>query len=569
MKHKPSKLAQFFHLILLYWRSKDKSVKASIFYFLLSVALVVFVVVTNVLLNTLSGRLFNSIQDYYLRGILHAILSMLVLFVLFAIFSAYQGYFFALMRIRWRNWLTHYFISRWLNSRAYYQIETFGSAVDNADQRISDDIAQIINISSDLLLGLLNAVLSMVSFAVILWSLSTPLLIPLGHNHHFTLHGDMLWFALLYSIVTTVITFKIGRPLINLSFMQQRFEAFFRFNLMRIREHSEQIALYQAETFEKEHLQTRFNDVIVNFISIARRERLLALFTGLIGYLANFVPTLLALPGYFARKYQMGGISQITQAFSVVSNALNFFISNYTSIASIAATSARLQLLMDQSEPDGQHFEDKPYAKLQLEYIKAPEIMLKHLTAYKPDGSLLFSDLNETFKQGEHTLIMGPSGVGKSTLLRIICGIWPFAEGCLQKPQSTIWFIPQKPYLPEGSIIELMSFPDPGLCVPAKIEAALGAVGLAALLHNPAPVNWSHALSLGEQQRLAFARVLLHRPDWLLVDEATSHLDEANEALVYRLIHQELPHTTIISVGHRSTLKALHRKTIVLAGAQV
>ncbi len=557
-------LTNFFHLIFLYWRSKDKTVKTSLVYFFLSIALVIAVVFLNVYFNKLNGMLMDAIQNYDLHTLLHVILICIILFAIFTIFSAYQNYFYALMQIRWRNWLTNYFVTRWLSSRAYYQIETFGSEVDNADQRISDDINELINVFAGLTLGVVQAILSLTTFSVILWSLSTPLDIPLSHGRIFTIHGDMLWFAVIYSLTTTFITFKIGRPLINLSFMQQRFEAFFRFNLMRIRENSEQIALYQAEPFEKQHLQLRFNNIIDNFIAIAKRERLLGLFTNLISIIASFVPTLLALPGYFARKYAMGGIWQIIQAFSVVSTSLNFFISNYTQLAGLTATFKRLQLLLDQSDHTTQANKPSFSAKLQLEYTSCSDLILKNLNLFKPDGIPLLQQLNYTFRQGEHTLVMGRSGIGKSTLLRTIAGIWPFAIGTIYKPNAKIWFIPQKPYLPQGTIYDLMTFPDPTLFDEAAIKETLSLVNMGHLLNNPAPVNWSHALSLGEQQRLAFARVILHKPDWLLLDEATSHLDEPSETALYKLLQQQLPKLTIISVGHRSSLKSLHHQVLTL-----
>lgn len=551
---------QFFQLIFLYWRSRNRSVKISAFYFALSILLVIFVVCANVYLNKLSGNLTNGIQNYDMPIILKTVVIMIALFLVYSVFAAYQDYFYALMRIRWRNWLTSHLIQKWLISKAYYQIETFGSTIDNADQRISEDIAGLVNIFSDLTLGLFNAVLSFGSFAVILWSLSVPITVPLGHGHQIKIYGDMLWFAILYSVVTTFITFKLGRPLINLSFMQQRFEAFFRFNLMRIRENSEQIALYHAEPFEKQSLQTRFNDVINNFIAIAKRVRLLSLFTTLITSIAQFIPTLLALPGYFARKYGMGGITQIGQAFTVVSRSLDFFIVNYVQVASIVATAERLQLLIKESN-QAAHFKSLDYSHLETLPAKH-EIAFKKVTLYKPTGEILLKNLDFQFKQGEHTLIMGRSGIGKSTILRTIAGIWPFATGTLKKPESKIWFIPQKPYLPQGSIRDLMAFPDPGLYDEEQIREALEAVGLSRLFQDYSVINWSNTLSLGEQQRLAFARVLLHKPDWLLLDEATSSLDETSEAELYTVLTQKLPKMTLISVGHRSTLKELHQRVL-------
>lgn len=553
----------FFTMIFLYWRSKDPSVKTSALYFILSIALVFVAVAANVSMVKISGAMMDSIQNYDLPKFLHIVLILVILYVVFSILSAYQGYFFSLMQIRWRNWLTSHLTNRWLISKAYYQIETFGSTIDNPDQRISDDIGSLIYIFSNLFLGLVGATLTLSSFAVVLWQLSTPVNVPIGHGHYFILQGDMFWAALVYSLFTTYVTFKIGRPLIRLNFMQQRFEAFFRFNLMRIRENSEQIALYQAEPYEKKSLQTKFDDIINNFIAIAKRQRLLNLFTTMIGYLVSLVPTLLALPGYFARKYQIGGITQVLQAFGSVSDSLSYFIINYTQLASILATAERLQLLTYESEKASKPW-SLPYTKLKTIYSKDTMIQLKDLTLYKPQGEVLIAALNEQFKKGEHTLVMGPSGIGKSTLLRAISGIWPFATGTITKPNNKIWFIPQKPYLAQGSIRELMAFPDPTLYDEKKIQAALEAVGLGKLFDSHLSTNWNNTLSLGEQQRLALARVLIHQPDWLLLDEATSSLDEDSETMLYQLLQKQLPDMTIISVGHRSRLKELHCKVIFL-----
>ncbi len=506
----------------------------------------------------------NAIQDYNLHAILHLTLVAVIIFIAYTIFNAFQDYFYGLMQIRWRNWLTTYFVAKWMTSQAYYTIETFSRPIDNVDQRISEDIRQIISIFSGLTLGLFNAILSMASFAVILWTLSTPVNIPLPYGHHFVLYGDMIWFSLIYSVINTYLTFKIGRPLIQLSFQQQRFEAFFRYHLMRVRENAEQIALYKAEHFEQGALQNKFSQIVDNFICIIKRQRLLSLFTNLVSISASFVPTLLALPGYFAHKYKIGGISQIIQAFSVVNNALTFFINNYMQIAVIAATAGRLQQLSDESLRATQSPE-LPYSSLQTHYHHQPLLRLQDVSLYKPDNQKLVAHLNIDFKAGEHTLIMGPSGIGKSTLLRTIAGIWPYASGNLFKPEASFWFVPQKPYLPEGTLRDIMIFPDPSVYDEAKIIAALNAVQLGELIPQlSVHANYAQKLSLGEQQRLAFARLLIHQPQWILLDEASSSLDETAEAELYQLLHHQLPGSTLISVGHRSTLERLHQRKIIL-----
>lgn len=550
----------FKRLILLYWFSRDPTVRLSFLFLILSIALVILVVGTNVFLNQLSGNFMSAIQHYELAKVIHYSITLLILYVVFSLLSAYQDYVFALMQIRWRNWLTHYCITHWLNRQNYYQVETFPAKIDNPDQRISEDVINLINIFSNLILGVLNSILTIASFAVILWSLSSPLKVSLL-GHHYIIYGDMLWAAVIYSIISTFLTFIVGHPIINLSFWQQRFEAFFRYNLVRIRENCEAIAMYHGENKEHLTLTQKFNKVVGNFITLARRQRRLSIVTNLISYINNLLPTLIALPGYFAKRYDLGGVSRITQAFNVVSDALGFFITNYIQIAQIIATSQRLHALLalngvpkDLTAPQDIHI------KYQNKKLSLIDVCL-----YKPSGELMSGPLKETINAGDHTLIMGPSGAGKSTLLRTISGIWPFASGTIVKPNEELLFIPQKPYLPEGSLRDVLVFPTISDYKEERLKDILTEVQLAHLVPMlNETVNWSQKLSLGEQQRLSFARALLHEPKWLLLDEATSAVDEALETLLYQLLLTHLPETTLISVGHRSTLKVFHGRILNL-----
>lgn len=551
----------FKKLILLYWTSRDTTVKLSFMFLILSIALVILVVGTNVFLNQLSGNFMSAIQHYELYKIIHYSIILLILYIVFSLLSAYQGYVFALMQIRWRNWFTHYCVTHWLNQQNFYQVETFPAKIDNPDQRISEDVNNLIIIFSNLILGVLSSILTIISFAVILWSLSSPVPISI-HGHSFIIHGDMLWAAIIYSIVSTFLTFIVGHPIINLSFWQQRFEAYFRYNLVRIRENCEAIAMYHGENNEHKTLTQKFNRVVGNFITLARRQRRLNIVTSLISYINNLLPTIIALPGYFARLYDLGGISRITQAFNVVSDALGFFITNYVQIAQIIATSQRLHALLSLN---GSPIDTKAPQNVKIKY-QNKKLSAQNLKLYKPTGELLCGPLNFIINAGEHTLIMGPSGSGKSTLLRTISGIWPFASGTIIKPNEELLFIPQKPYLPEGNLRDVLVFPAISDYDEERIKTILTDVHLAHLLpllnEN---INWSQKLSLGEQQRLSFARALLHEPRWLLLDEATSAMDEELETHLYQLLLTRLTKTTLISVGHRSTLKAFHTKVLTLS----
>jgi vitamin B12/bleomycin/antimicrobial peptide transport system ATP-binding/permease protein len=560
MAHEHISRKEFRKLVMLYWRSGDASVKKSLLFLFLSMGLVVLSVGTNVYLNQLGGAFMSAIQQYQPEKITHFAIILVAVFVTFSLLGAYQGYVFSLMQIRWRNWLTQHCVAHWLGQRNFYQLETFGSDIDNPDQRIAQDVATLVNIFSALILAVLNSVLTLVSFAVILWNLSTPFKIPLG-GHHLTIYGDMLWIALIYSVFSTYATFVVGRPIINLSFWQQRYEAFFRYNLVRIRENCEAIAMYHGEDREHAGLKQKFSDVITNFIALAKKQRRLDIVTGVINYSNNLMPTLVALPGYFAKRYDMGGISRISQAFGVVSNALGVFITNYVQIAQIIATSQRLQSLLA-LEGAAKKVEGGP--ALAIKYQRGA-LSAEGLELYRPNGDLLHPVLNFAIRAGEHTLITGASGVGKSTLLRTIAGIWPFAKGTLVLPEGELLFVPQKPYLPEGSLRDVLIFPKLENYDEEKIKATLVDVHLAHLVPQLGEnINWSQKLSLGEQQRLSFARALLQQPSWLLLDEATSAMDEGLEIALYQLLFERLPNTTVISVAHRSTLREMHAYVLSL-----
>src|SRR6185437_7217643 len=476
--------------------------------------------------------------------------------VVFFITCAVLAYYFRkILEIRWRRWLTSYYLDKWFTSKAYYKTKFLSEVSDNPDQRISEDINSFIVLFMDVSIGLINSVVTLCSFSVILWTLSGPLKFMLG-SHHIVIPGYMLWVAILYAIVGTYITFKIGRPLIKLQYQQQAYEADFRFGLMRVREYSENIAFYNGEPQEKGELTKRFTNVVNNFVSIIYRQLKIDIFS--IGYdrVANIFPILVAAPRYFAKTIKIGDLMQIAGAFGHVQGALSYFIDAYTSLSGWRAVMDRLygfQMAIENAE------------KLDGLSMKANNsyLTLNQVDINQPNGNSLAKNINFNLESGDSLLIKGRSGIGKTTLLRTIAGLWHFAKGNIyQKPDLRSIFIAQKPYLPIGTLKNAICYPQtedlPDNTALSKLLAKCSLANLSAHLDDFA--DWGNTLSVGEQQRIAFCRILINKPDIIYLDEATSALDEETEELMYGLIKAELPKSVIVSVGHRSTVAKWHNQ---------
>ena len=552
----------FKRLAIPYWKSEDKwrayALLATIVAF--NLGMVYFLVQINLWYK----QFYNVLQTLNKAAFLPAILRFCLLAAAYILLAVYMLYLSQMLQIRWRNWLTDKYLKEWLNHKAYYRINFDGAATDNPDQRISEDINSYIEQTINLGTSLLNSVASLFSFLGILWVLSGSLPIPLG-THSFTLPGYMVWASLVYSVLGTWLTIRVGNPLVRLNFDQQRYEADFRFSMVRVRENSESIALYGGEGREQTHLMGRFENLLGNFWKIMKRQKRLSWVTNSYSQAAVIFPLLMAAPRFFSRHMDLGGLMQTVDAFGQVQGSLSFLVTSYATIASWHAVINRLlgfSRTMDRLETK----ELLPGARC----LCAPDktIKIESFNVALPDGTLLVRDLQLDIEAGAHLLITGPSGCGKSTLIRALAGIWPFCQGTSTLPEaSNIMFLPQRPYLPLGTLGNALRYPNANGCCREDLESALERCGLAHLAqHLDKDEDWSHMLSIGEQQRLAFSRILLVRPDFIFLDEATASVDEESEASLYRELQTSLPCSAVVSVGHRGTLVAWHSETLAFSG---
>jgi len=558
-----STLATVWRIAAPYFRSEDKLAGRILLGAVIAIELAL--VGIDVLLNQWNNRFYNALQDKNWDGFLREIGIFSVLAACYIVLAIYQLYLNQWLQIRWRRWLTGHYLGEWLQDANHYRMQLQGDAADNPDQRITDDIKLFVERTLDIGIGLLSSVVTLASFIVILWGLSaaSPLTI---FSREFTIPGYLVWGALIYAVFGTALTQWIGSPLVNLTFQQQRYEADFRFNLVRVRENSEQIALLQGENAERQRLSERFGRVVDNWYAIMQRTKRLTGFTASYSQAAVIFPYILVAPAYFADKIQLGGMMQTASAFSSVQRALSFFVTVYRSLAEWRAVVARL---------DGFEMAIGSAATLtkradSIHVVPSPGgdmIELEQLLVRLPNGRPLVSADGFSIRSNERTLVTGPSGAGKSTLFRAIAGVWPFGRGSIAIPaKAKLMMLPQRPYFPVGSLKAATVYPaETGAFDDNRVKGVLIAVGLPQLASQlEEDAHWNRILSLGEQQRLGLARALLHAPQYLFLDEATASLDEASEATLYRLLEEKLPTTTIVSIGHRSTLEAFHQRHLVL-----
>jgi putative ATP-binding cassette transporter len=558
-----STLAIVWRIAAPYFRSEDKVAGRLLLAAVISIELSL--VAIDVLLNQWNNRFYNALQEKNWDGFVREIGIFSVLAACYIGLAVYQLYLNQWLQIRWRRWLTSRYLGEWLHDANHYRMQLQGEAADNPDQRITDDVKLFVERTLDIGIGLLSSVVTLASFVVILWGLSAAA--PLHvFGAEFAIPGYLVWGALIYAIFGTALTQWIGSPLVNLDFRQQRFEADFRFNLVRVRENSEQIALLQGESAERQRLSERFGHVVDNWYAIMSRTKRLTAFTASYSQAAVIFPYILVAPAYFANKIQLGGMMQTASAFSSVQRALSFFVTIYRSLAEWRAVVARLDGF-EMAIASAANLATREGSIDVVSSTNGDKIDLKQLLVRLPNGRPLISADGFSIRSNERTLISGPSGAGKSTLFRAIAGVWPFGSGKIAIPaKAKLMMLPQRPYFPVGSLRAAIVYPaEVSTFNPDRVKDVLISVGLPQLAPQlEEEAHWNRMLSLGEQQRLGLARALLHAPQYLFLDEATASLDEASEAALYRLLEQKLPATTIVSIGHRSTLEAFHERNVVL-----
>jgi putative ATP-binding cassette transporter len=548
-------LRQAWDLAWPYWKSDEKWSAAALLGAIVSLNL--FSVWLNVRFNYWNNDFYDALQQYNWPEFWRQFAIFGAIAVASILAGVYSYYLRGILHIRWRRWLTTRFLRDWLSDQSYYRIQFDQTTTDNPDQRISEDLDRFATITLGLSLGILSAVVTLASFLSILWALSGSLKIPLGGGASLEIPGYMVLAALIYAVAGTMLTRWIGRPLIQLNFDQQRYEADFRFSMVRLRENAENVAFYGGEARELDTFHTRFARVIANWWGIIKRRKKLAWFTYGYDQVAIVFPFLVAAPRYFDRVIQLGGLMQIASAFRQVQESLSFIISSYTEIAEYQAVVQRLSGF--RGKIDDIATQRRAPQPIEIEH-GGTGLDVEALDLNLPDGRLLRPDIALAAGPGNPLLITGASGSGKSTLLRAIAGLWPFGRGHIRVADTSSLFLPQRPYLPLGSLAEVLVYPNAAAEFPrAKLTEALRAVGLPQLVDRlDEDGNWAHRLSIGEQQRLAFARVLLARPEIVFLDEATSALDEAAEMSLYRLLREAPWHPTIVSVGHHGTLRRFH-----------
>ena len=548
-----------------YWFSEDRWAGRALL--VAVIALNLGIVAINVMLNKWNLAFYNALQDKNYDIFLQQLLRFTWLAGSFIVVAVYELYLNQMLQIRWRRWLTDRYLTAWLEGGSYYRMQLVAGETDNPDQRIAEDVRLFIAGASGvggtlgLAIGGMRAVVTLVSFVTILWGLSGAFTLPwIG----LTIPAYMVWAALLYAIVGTWLTDLIGRPLVRLNFNQQRYEADFRFNLVRFRENTEGVALYRGEADELRGFRERFAAVVNNWWGIMRQRKRLTGFQSGFAQIAIIFPFVVAAPRYFRGEIQLGGLVQTASAFGQVQDALSYIVSSYTELAEWRAVVERLAGF-------GRAIE-RAHAEAAVEGIRRTErdgaaLALKEVDLLLPGGRPLMQGVDLTFRRGDNALISGPTGSGKSTLFRAIAGIWPFGRGEISMPaHGRVLFLPQKPYLPIGTLREVVSYPNlPGAVDDAVLRETLETVGLPEMAGRlDESAHWALRLSPGEQQRIAFARALVQKPDWLFLDEATSAVDEVGEARLYTLLRDRLPNTTLLSVGHRSSLRSFHTRRLVL-----
>ncbi|WP_293692426.1 ABC transporter ATP-binding protein/permease [uncultured Phascolarctobacterium sp.] len=554
---------QFFrdvwYLTKSYWQSEEK--KKAFFLLGCIIALTLGVVYMLVLLNQWNNSFYSALQNYDAKKIFDELIHFSWLAAIYILLAVYSYYLQQTLILNWRRWLTTRFIDIWLQNKTYYNLQMFGKDTDNPDQRISEDVRQFVEMTLSFGIGILKAFCTFASFVVILYNLSGSLSFTfMGKT--WTINGYMLWASLIYSVIGTYITHIVGRKLVKINFIQQKYEADFRFSMIRLRESAESVAFYRGEAQEGSVFKQRFKMLLDNFWKLVNKQKQLVFLNSGYSQIAIIFPFVVAMNRYLTKEVTLGGLMQVASAFGRVQDSLSYFVDMYSSIAQWQAVVMRLTYFgrhMHEVSQQAERFHVERFAAADVVEVSNMQINL-------PDGKPLLENLSFTLHPGHNVLIKGVSGSGKSTLLRAISGIWPFVDGKIFLPErDKLMFIPQKPYLPLGTLRAALNYPGNKPIDDTELIYLMDLCQIGYLKDKlDLEADWSHVLSVGEQQRLAFVRAHIQQPQWLFLDEATSALDEDTEATMYSLLQERLTQTTVVSVGHRSTLNKYHELVLRL-----
>ena len=554
---------QFFrdvwYLTKSYWQSEEK--KKAFFLLGCIIALTLGVVYMLVLLNQWNNSFYSALQNYDAKKIFDELIHFSWLAAIYILLAVYSYYLQQTLILNWRRWLTTRFIDIWLQNKTYYNLQMFGKDTDNPDQRISEDVRQFVEMTLSFGIGILKAFCTFASFVVILYNLSGSLSFTfMGKT--WTINGYMLWASLLYSVIGTYITHIVGRKLVKINFIQQKYEADFRFSMIRLRESAESVAFYRGEAQEGSVFKQRFKMLLDNFWKLVNKQKQLVFLNSGYSQIAIIFPFVVAMNRYLTKEVTLGGLMQVASAFGRVQDSLSYFVDMYSSIAQWQAVVMRLTCF-------GHHMHDvyQQAERFHVERFAAADVVeVNNMQINLPDGKPLLENISFTLHPGHNVLIKGVSGSGKSTLLRAISGIWPFVDGKIFLPErDKLMFIPQKSYLPLGTLRAALNYPGNKPIDDTELIYLMDLCQIGYLKDKlDLEAVWSHVLSVGEQQRLAFVRAHIQQPQWLFLDEATSALDEDTEANMYRLLQERLQQTTVVSVGHRSTLNKYHELVLRL-----
>ena len=510
----------------------------------------------NVLLSYQSNGMYTALQNLDAATFAHFVGIFGILATIYVAQTLLSFYVQQALVIPWRVWLNERVVGDWLDGRAYHRGRFTASAVDNPDQRIQEDIASFPADTMTLAVGAVSALASLVSFTIILWQLSGPLDV-----FGVEIPRAMTFIAYVFVIIASVIAFRIGRPLIRLNFLQERFNAAFRYALVRMRDNSENIAFHRGEPVERAALSGRFRQIVGNAWDIVFRSLKFQGFNLAVSQISVVFPVLIQAPRYFAGQVTLGDVQQTATAFGQVHDSLSFFRNGYDQFAAYRAVLDRLVGLLDAN--------DQARALPSVRLEKGEGLAVRGLGVRTPDDRTLVAGLDLDVRPGHSLLVTGRSGGGKTTLLRSLAELWPWTDGLVRRPLGEdSLFLSQQPYVPLGSLRTALAYPGPGHGVDdERAGQVLRKVQLPHLADRlDEESDWAHQLSPGEQQRLGFARALISRPRVVFLDEATSALDEGLEHTLYTLLRQELPDCTIVSIGHRSSLCRYHDEVLELLG---